>query len=817
MICTRSLLRRSAAPLLAALLFVPGAGEVHAAPPDSACPGVAVGTVKGVQIRSADVGTAPPDQIILIRSGASQPVQKGMPLCAGDHITVQGEATLVMSLAESVETSADITLYAFASVELTDPHSIFVRIGRMFAMLRGVFEARTTVARLGAKGTEFQVEVAETGIEVIQLEGELDFETLGSVATGAAPDSPAEQMLSSGLQSAFLSQEKFPPKKPTGPPVSLRRLSRLVFLPDRKTPPQIFGADEELVRKVVDANAGAILVTRPPEPSRSLMRNFSSNEQRARAYREARFRTIWSPEDTRYFQLLGNVYVDWAEAQKAVHSYGNAGKIEGAHRELAIYYNNLGNSYRLAGSPKEAESCFARALHEDPNFAFPYNGWGDVFLDLAQSEYDRGNVSQAHEFLGRAEQLYLKSLDGALWGKEGGQNRAIPLFHLGDLALLWAQLDAESAPADGIKLRLDEAGRYFQEALKEAPNYPFARVGLGRMWAARGHAAAKSENAEESAKYLEAARNEYRHVLERDPSFAPAHIAWGESYEQQGDWKAAAQYFRRATQADPGYPPAYYKSAVALQKLGDTALARNYFSAFLQVESPLLRNGNRAKEAKDSIGAPPPQKGSGESSTVTVPPVTGVSEDEAEDLLGHAGLQKGRVQFEHADAPRNTVVRQQPGAGAQVKPGTKVNLWRSSGPLKMTYVPNVVGLKTWQAALTLGFLALRMREQQVDSDAEKGKIVNQEPANGARVMQDTDVVVYVSSGSGRPDTDQVTVPEVVGHTTDQAKKEIERAGLVYQLGFSEAPEIFNIKIVKRQKPSSGSRVPRGTTVTVYLD
>src|SRR6266511_61166 len=176
-----SLDRSSAAKrvmILAAILLVGGSATVKAAPRDSSCPTSVVGTVTGIQIRSADVGAAPADQIILLRSGATQPVQKGMPLCAGDHVTVQGDATLVMTLAESADSSADITLYAFVTVELTDPRSIFVRIGRMFATLRGVFEARTTRARLGAKGTEFQLEVAEKGIEVIQLEGELDFQPL---------------------------------------------------------------------------------------------------------------------------------------------------------------------------------------------------------------------------------------------------------------------------------------------------------------------------------------------------------------------------------------------------------------------------------------------------------------------------------------------------------------------------------------------------------------------------------------------------------------------------------------------------------------
>src|SRR5205823_4097639 len=194
--------------------------------------------------------------------------------------------------------------------------------------------------------------------------------------------------------------------------------------------------------------------------------------------------------------------------------------------------------------------------------------------------------------------------------------------------------------------------------------YSFGHVGLGRAWSARSSAASKSGKAEESTQYLESARREYRSVIERDSSFAPAHLALGESYEQQGDWKAAAQFFLKATQADPHYPLAYYKTAVALRKAGDEAAARNYFGAFLH--------------------------------------------------------------FENSDASKNFIIRQEPQAGTKVNPGTKVDLWRSSGPSLPVEVPSVVGLKSWQASLGLGFRGLRMREQEVESDTEKGKIVSQD-------------------------------------------------------------------------------------------
>lgn len=807
-------------PIVLAVLSLGGAASVMAAPPDSACPTTVVGSVKGIQIRTSDVGTAPADQVILLRSGAVQTVQKGMPLCAGDHVTVQGDATLVMSLTEATDSSADITLYAFASVELTDPRSIFVRIGRMFATLQGLFEARTTRARLGAKGTEFQLEVADRGIEVIQLEGELDFQPLDERSENLSPDPPASPALASGFRASFQKKKEPFQKFPTGPTVNLKRLSRLVFVPGGKQPPQVFDATEELVRRTVDANAAAIIVSHPPEASRSLIRNFSSPKERGAAYREARFQTIWSPKDERYFQFLGDVYVDWAEARKAVRTYRNAGKGERSRRDLAIYYNNLGNAYRLAGLPKEAEKFFSMALHADPEFAFPYNGMGDVYFDLAQSELDRANASRAMEYLARAGELYKKSTDRSLLGKEGGQNRAIPLFHLGEISLLRAQVAVESTKGDSGKQYLEEASRSFDHALREAPNYPFARVGLGRTLAMRAQIAAYSKNRDETIRYLDAARNEYRGVLERDPSFSPAHAAWGDTYGQQGDWKAAAQFYRRATQADPGNPLAYYQTAVALQRLGDTALARNYFSTFLKTESPLMLNGNRAKESLEAV-ASRNDEDSGKKprpGMAIVPSVTGVSLDEAGDRLRHAGLRKGRVRSERSDTPNRTIFRQQPAADTEVRADSRVDLWRSTGPRKEVRVPSVVGSKPLAATFVLAMSGLGMREETIESSSEKGKIVTQNPPAGARVLQDTEVVVYVSSGPGaqqQPQKDTVIVPNVVDYTLDQAKAILQKAGLVLEQGSSGNGEIFT-NTVRRQDPPAGTGISRYSKVTVYL-
>ncbi len=795
------------------VLFLCAAGASAAfGQTDSPCPDAGAGTIKGIQVHSADAAIAPPDAVVLLRTGTTQIVRKGMPLCGGDHITVQGDAVLMMSLADGDESAADITLNAFASVELNNPHSISVHIGRMFATLRGFFEARTPVARLGAKGTEFQVEVTESGIAVVQLEGDLEVEPTGSFAASETTFHPG--ILPVSFQTKVPPQKKVsPPKSPTGPPTRLTRLQRLVLVPGQGAAPEIFQADELVVRRVVDENAIAVLRSQPPESSRVVAPTFRSGKERADAYRSARFLTVWAPETKGAFQSLGNVYSDWGQAQKALRSYSKAGTADVSRRERALYYNNLGNAYRLAGSPKEAESALNNAIAADEYFAFPYNGLGDVYLDLAQSANDRDDGKNALDFLEHAKNYYLHSLDRRLEGKESGINRAIPLYHLGEISLLRARWAMEGGSSPN-KTDLFEARQSFQQALQNAPQFIFAQVGLGRTWATEALAGERLKEGKQTQDLLARARAEYEVALKQSPKFAPTHEALGESYEQQGDWKAAAQSYLQATEADPEYPLAYYKAGVALEKVGAAGVARNYFGAFLRIESPLLRNGKRADQARrvlSSTGAVASLTGD----SIKVPPVVGTSVDDAEDRLKHAGLKKGHVRLEDSSAPRGFIVRQEPKAGDIVKTGTKVDLWRSSGPSAPVIVPSVAGMKSWQAGLALGLLGLRYREEQADSSYEKGKIFRQDPTEGTSVPKGTEITVYVSTGGGESGNDFVTVPRVIGRSWDDAKTEIQRAGFVFELRRGDSPEHSNI--VQRQSPDPGSRLPRGSKVIVFID
>src|SRR5258706_11182082 len=109
--------------------------------------------------------------------------------------------------------------------------------------------------------------------------------------------------------------------------------------------------------------------------------------------------------------------------------------------------------------------------------------------------------------------------------------------------------------------------------------------------------------------------------------------------------------------------------------------------------------------------------------------------NEAVQQLRASGLRTGRVHKESNETPKDLIIRQDPSGGTEATPGQSVDLWISTGKLPDAIVPPVAGMKTWQAALAIGFLKLRMAEQNVDSDRPRGEIVGQDPSAGAHVQQ----------------------------------------------------------------------------------
>jgi serine/threonine-protein kinase len=192
---------------------------------------------------------------------------------------------------------------------------------------------------------------------------------------------------------------------------------------------------------------------------------------------------------------------------------------------------------------------------------------------------------------------------------------------------------------------------------------------------------------------------------------------------------------------------------------------------------------------------------------VTVPAVKGEQWTTAQQTLNQAGL----VAIEHF-VPGNTkdqVTATDPPAGQSVPKGSKVRVNVMSGP-KVAAVPSVVGMTLSEATATLHNDGFNANPSYVDSTAPQNQVISQNPSPGSPEAEGTTINLSVSNGPP-----QVTVPDVVGYTSQQAVATLEQAGFkVSQQYTSTDPSQDNI--VQAQNPAGNSQAPAHSTVTITV-
>jgi len=78
---------------ISAMLFLCAAGAfVASGQTDSPCPDAGAGAIKGIQLHSADAAMAPPDAVVLLRTGTSLVVRKGMPVLRQNSMRTENSA-----------------------------------------------------------------------------------------------------------------------------------------------------------------------------------------------------------------------------------------------------------------------------------------------------------------------------------------------------------------------------------------------------------------------------------------------------------------------------------------------------------------------------------------------------------------------------------------------------------------------------------------------------------------------------------------------------------------------------------------------------
>jgi eukaryotic-like serine/threonine-protein kinase len=193
-----------------------------------------------------------------------------------------------------------------------------------------------------------------------------------------------------------------------------------------------------------------------------------------------------------------------------------------------------------------------------------------------------------------------------------------------------------------------------------------------------------------------------------------------------------------------------------------------------------------------------------------VPKLRGLTEDQAQDRLRETNLSFGEsVQKFSENAPEGTVLGSDPPVGTTLRPDAVVDLVVSKGPRPIK-IRDFTGEDADRAVAWF-----ERRDLDVDTSSEhsdsvaEGDVISQSPADGTAFAGDS-VELVVSEGP-----ELVEVPSgLVASGVEAARERLEDAGFEVEVDNDDG--YIGLGYVFRVDPSSGTMVPAGSTITLYL-
>ncbi len=205
---------------------------------------------------------------------------------------------------------------------------------------------------------------------------------------------------------------------------------------------------------------------------------------------------------------------------------------------------------------------------------------------------------------------------------------------------------------------------------------------------------------------------------------------------------------------------------------------------------------------------------SGGAKEYQVPDLTGLTLEEAEEVLKEANLRLNEnVEYEENDeVEEGLIFRQQPGVDQYVKKNRKIKVTVSSlGEDGEKLVPDVENLKYEEAKKRIedaGFKCVIVEE--FSETIEFDYVIRQSPKEGTRLEKGDEVTIYVSGQE-----EQAIVPQIIGDTEDAARKKLQDAGL--SVGSVNAREDESPQgTVIEQNPAAGTGVLKDSKVNITI-
>ncbi|MCX6397760.1 MAG: Stk1 family PASTA domain-containing Ser/Thr kinase [Propionibacteriales bacterium] len=194
----------------------------------------------------------------------------------------------------------------------------------------------------------------------------------------------------------------------------------------------------------------------------------------------------------------------------------------------------------------------------------------------------------------------------------------------------------------------------------------------------------------------------------------------------------------------------------------------------------------------------------------TVPRTRGKTLDEARALLEAAKFVVADVQNEVYDetVAAGEVVKSSPAGGLEKPVGEVITLFVSKGRAPIT-IPDFTNKLAKNAKAKLAELGFKVTSSEAFSDTVPvGRVISQTPSSGTGFKNDT-VDLVVSKG-----VELIEVPDVLRKKLDDAREILVSLGFVVEVRRSGL--YVGVDRVAGSDPDSGTRAPRGSTITLTV-
>ncbi|MEU4653469.1 Stk1 family PASTA domain-containing Ser/Thr kinase [Streptomyces sp. NPDC023723] len=201
---------------------------------------------------------------------------------------------------------------------------------------------------------------------------------------------------------------------------------------------------------------------------------------------------------------------------------------------------------------------------------------------------------------------------------------------------------------------------------------------------------------------------------------------------------------------------------------------------------------------------------SGDDGKISAPNFVGQTKAEAKQQAVNADLKVAFTEDSCEDEEKGKICSQDPDSGAEVDKDATINLVVSTGAPKVE-VPDVTGKSYSDAEAALKEAGFEVEQKTEESSEEPDTVLSQSPDGGTSKTKGSTVTLTVAK-----ETSQVTVPDVTGKTSDEAKSLLEAQGLSLGSQSTEESSAQDEGKIFEQSLSPGSSADRGSTVDVKI-